>query len=327
MGFRQRWAFAALLVATFLLVFFGFDPGKTHCLCKTKCYGTPADCKCKPDKSQDDAKKLGHAKRTEFHREGWVLDCVTWNNKWELPPLDADPHEFLLEDRVLKDGETTKERQDAFREIFRKQYWHARDANYFGLQASGPGALLKNAQGVIAALHIIVAKLKEYLGKQSISILDLACGDLQWMNKFLITRDDVDYVGVDIVPEIIENHKKHFANLPNTRFVQMDIVTTPLNESFDLIICRSVFQYLHQADALKALFHISASGSKYMLATTFPDTTQNGEITTIPLKDRKFPYNLELPPYLLEPPLCTSYDFNVQHLGLWKLPVRQKYEY
>ena len=34
------------------------------------------------------------------------------------------------------------------------------------------------------------------------------------MPRFLDTRDDVDYTGMDIVPEIINTHKKKFSKKP-----------------------------------------------------------------------------------------------------------------
>ncbi len=331
MGFRQRWAFTVLVIVTFFIVFFSFDPSRSKCKCKIRC-PPPSTCKCKgsPNDSRTEwnrQQRVGHQQRPEFRKEGWVLDCVTWNKKWELPTLEADPHDFMLDERIVKDGESPEERLKAFREIYKKEYWPSKDPSYFGLQCSGQGALLRNAQSAAAALQIILTKMKIHMGKQSLSILDMGCGDLQWMSKFLITRDDIEYTGMDIIPEIINSHKQQFENLPNSHFMQLDVVTTPVNESYDIIILRDVLQFLHQSDALRALQHLSNSGSKFLLATSFPDTTQNGDITRIPLKDRRFSYNLELPPFLIEPPICSSYDWNVEHLALWALPIKQKYEY
>ena len=266
--------------------------------------------------------------RPELRREGWIVDCVTWNPKWESPPLDADPHEFLWDETKLKNGEPPKQRLKIFNEIYHKRHWDSKDPYYYGIQVSGPGAMLKNAQSVIASLHVIIAKTKAYLGKSSLTLLDLACGDLQWMSKFLITRDDIEYTGADMVPALIHSLKEQFNSLPKAKFILHDIVSTPLNDSYDIVICRDVLQFLWQADALRALNHISSSGSKFLLATTFPDTTQNEDQNEKDFSlNRKYPYNLELPPFLLEPPICTSYDWNVEHLGLWELPIKQKYEY
>ncbi len=34
--------------------------------------------------------------------------------------------------------------------------------------------------------------------------------------RFLVTRDDVDYTGVDIVPELIESHRVTYKQFPWT---------------------------------------------------------------------------------------------------------------
>ena len=265
---------------------------------------------------------------SDFQRKGWVLDCVTWEPKWETPTLEAEPHSFTLDNvqENLHKGETDEHREQLFVEVFKKKDWPANDPTFNGLQASGPGAMLINAQGMMAALHVIITKLKLHLGKSKISLLDLPCGDLQWMKRFLLTRNDIEYTGVDIVPDIIEHHKKAHSNLQRARFIHHDIVKSPLNESYDLILCRDMLQHLWKYDAMKALSHFSASKSKYLLATTFPDTSQNGDVEKDALGGRKFSYNLELPPFSLVPPVCSSYDWNIEHVSLWTIPLRQKYE-
>ena len=342
MGFRQRWGFAALIVATFIIVFLSFQPHRSHCNCKTRCSHAATACPCTvapptdPAITRQDNLIGGRLQaiqnqrfvRPEIRKDGWILDCVTWNKKWESNALDADPHELTRDDDKMKPGEDAEQRLKVFDEIFQKRHWPSHDPSYPGIQASGPGAMLKNAQGAMAALHIIMTKVKAYLGKQVLSIVDISCGDLQWMSKFLITRDDVEYIGLDVVPDVIASARRQFNSLPKSEFMHHDIVTTPLNYSYDIVICRDTLHFLHQTDALKALFHISSSGSKFLLATSFPDSTQNGDLPKGgPLSERRFPYNLELPPFLLEPPICTSYDWNVEQLGFWQLPVRQKYEY
>ena len=267
-------------------------------------------------------------KAYSFRQEGWVLDCVTWEKKWETKPLEVDPHDFLFDVYQLGEGEDHEHRKRTFQEIYNKKDWPADDPSYRGLQSSGPGAMLKNAQGIITALTVIITKLKEHTGKSQITMLDIPCGDLQWMRKFLVTRNDVLYTGADIVPDIVRHHRKEFARLPRTRFIEWDIVKTPLNESYDLILSRDLLQHLWKVDAVKALEHISASTTNgFLLTTTYTDVTQNKEVEKDALGGRKCPYNLELPPFLLEPPICSSYDWNVEHVGLWPLPLKQKFEY
>ena len=71
----------------------------------------------------------------------------------------------------------------------------------------GPGSSLNNAQETTAALHVIIGQMKQHLGVERVRLLDVPCGDLLWMSRFLQTRSDVDYTGVDIVRSIVERHR------------------------------------------------------------------------------------------------------------------------
>jgi hypothetical protein len=112
--------------------------------------------------------------------------------------------------------------------------------------------------------------------------------------------------------------------MKNAEFVVMDVVGAPLNRSFDLILCRDMLQHLWRADAVSALRTFSTSGSEYLLVTSFRDTVRNDEVERKELGGRKSAYNLELEPFGLPPPICYSYDWNVESLGLWQLPLRQR---
>lgn len=260
-------------------------------------------------------KKLG--------RKGWIMDCITWNRKWETPVLADD--QLKPFSTKSKNGEDSTHRKNLFKQIFTKRDWPAHDASYSGLQASGPGAMLRNAQGAIAILHSLVTRIKVHLGKNKLKLLDAPCGDMQWMAKYLQTRDDIVYTGVDIVPELIAHNRKTYKRLPRTTFIEWDIAEMPLsNHSFDVVLIRDMLQHLWMPDALRVLKNVSQMRIKFLLVTTFPGTTENEDVDRRALGGRKSAYNLEYPPFNLEPPVCSSYDWNVEHLALWRLPLLQK---
>lgn len=176
----------------------------------------------------------------------------------------------------------------------------------------------------MAVLHTMVDKLKQGLNKPKIKILDMPCGDLQWMTYFLNTRSDIDYTGMDIVPELIEKHKRMYADKSNIHFEHFDIVKSKLDHSYDFIICRMMLQHLLNADVLKALSHFSSSNSVYIGATTFPEVEKNEEL--IPLGGRLRFLNLEKAPVNLSPPICTFPEplFPNHHFAIWKLPLFQR---
>ena len=175
----------------------------------------------------------------------------------------------------------------------------------------------------MGVLHTVITKLKLQLKKPRIKLLDLPCGDLQWMSHFLKSRSDIDYTGMDIVPALIVKHNKTYIDNPNIHFQHFDIVKNEIGDSYDLVICRMMLQHLLNMDVLKALYHFSSSKSLYFAATTFPYVEKNDEL--VPIHGRARFLNLEKPPVNLSPPLCTFQEplFPDHHLSIWKVPLLQ----
>jgi len=180
-------------------------------------------------------------------------------------------------------------------------------------------------QEVMAALHTIINEMKKHYGLTKVRMLDVPCGDMQWMSRFLETRDDIDYTGFDIVPHLIEHHREEYAGRPWT-FRHVDIVTDPnFVNNYDLILLRMMLQHLENAAVLKVLRKLSAKirHPSFLLATTFSNRRKNVDLNT-QSKGRFRLLNLELPPFRLEPPLCLFVDGPAKYhhyLGLWRLPL------
>lgn len=201
---------------------------------------------------------------------------------------------------------------------------------------SGEGATLPWTQETVATLHSVINQLKKLLGVARVRLLDVPCGDMAWMSRFLQTRDDIDYTGVDIVPDVVRHHQQKFAG-SGWRFIEWDVVRDGLdfsNASFDLIVCRAMLQHLYTADVLRTLAHFSAAPAKYrqrvfLLTTSFSRHTQNAELKITDDNPGRFrQLNLELPPISLVPPLCLvrdgppdARDACFMFLGLWELPL------
>ena len=207
--------------------------------------------------------------------------------------------------------------------MFRKNYY-----SYF--RSSGRGSTLTWTQEAIAGLHAVILQLKMALNKTRIQILDVPCGDMKWMSRFLETRDDVDYVGIDVVPELIAHHKKAYRDR-GWRFLQLDVVEDGIPvDGYDLIVSRTFLQHLYTADVLRVLKKFSESGSKYLFTTTFSKLVFNFELDLVDNQGRFRQLNLEVPPIALIPPLCTQRDGPphiaeaLEHfLALWPLPLLQ----
>jgi len=183
------------------------------------------------------------------------------------------------------------------------------------------------AQQLLAGLHTIITDMKQHFGLIKVRVLDVPCGDVQYMSRFLEGRDDIIYTGIDIVPDLIEHHRKTYADRPWT-FRTADIVTdsTSVN-NFDVIISRMMMQHLQNADVFNVLKKLSSETRhpSFLFATTYSSYPTNIELNTN-VRGRARYQNLELEPFRLEPPICLLLDGPYRarkghYMGLWRLPL------
>ena len=258
-----------------------------------------------------------------------VKDCVTGEVVRTVSNSGYKTKEFTLPPyRSNMKAESAINRQKAFNNIFTNRVWIKGSEvstlkPYSDIQASGKAsqpAITRNAQEVLTN---VIASIKAELNVEKIKLLDIPCGDLVWMHDYLKGRDDIEYIGVDIVRPIIEHHKKEYKGTGWT-FIQHDIAARPLNINVDLIFSRQMLQHLSNYETLSVLNHLSRSGSKYLLTTTFLRIDTNVDLATF--KHGRFrKENLELLPFALAPPLCVGKDpgWSSATLGLWELPLNQ----
>lgn len=154
---------------------------------------------------------------------------------------------------------------------------------------SGPGSELRNTIGIREALPSL---LKSYQIK---SILDIPCGDFNWMKN--VDLSDILYTGADIIPSLIAKNKaKHHSN--NISFLELDILVDSLPKA-DLVIVRDLFIHFSHTNTAKALASVYKSGSSYLLATTYPSTQEN-----LLIRDGfNYNINLQISPFNLPRPL------------------------
>lgn len=148
------------------------------------------------------------------------------------------------------------------------------------------------------------------------SLLDIPCGDFYWMDK--VDLAGIDYIGADIVPELIEQNRREY---PGRYFSTLDLTSSKLPR-VDLVLVRDCLGHLSNANVSLALKNLRASGSRYLLATTFPNWENKGDI-----KDGEWrPINLAslfgLPDaieYINERCNVADGKFADKSLGLWRI--------
>ncbi len=178
---------------------------------------------------------------------------------------------------------------------------------------SGPGSSLKSTTEIRRSLPLLFACLEIN------SMLDARCGDFNWLRHVDLKLEK--YIGVDIVPSIIEQNRIRFENR-NRKFFAADITVDFLPKT-DLILCRDFLVHLSFAEIFSALHNFYQSGAKYLLTTTFPKSPGNSDIKTGDWRT----LNLQLPPFNFPSPVkllnerCTEGcgKFADKSLGLWKI--------
>jgi SAM-dependent methyltransferase len=176
---------------------------------------------------------------------------------------------------------------------------------------SGYGSTLSETQLLRSLLATLIHELNVR------SLLDVPCGDFNWMR--LVDIGDAEYVGVDVVSELIAGNNERFATTTR-RFVCADAESETLPRA-DLVLCRDLMVHLPNRSALRLIRNLKKTGSRYLLATTFPRTGQNEAI----IRGMWRPINLERPPFSLPRPLRVLSDETSgvggedKSLGLWCL--------
>ncbi len=148
------------------------------------------------------------------------------------------------------------------RQIFQKVYKHnlwGSDGNskYF----SGVGSRGEAADIYVERMAELLKRHVAELGRP-ITIIDLGCGDFQ-VGRALVTKlPDLNYVGCDIVPELIAHNAKVYATA-HVSFRRLDIVADPLPGG-DVYLVRQVLQHLSNTEIMSFLQRVSC---KYLYVT------------------------------------------------------------
>jgi len=186
-------------------------------------------------------------------------------------------------------GQTVKE---VFTQIYADNVWGGRPNEYVSGQGSNQ---LHAAQYAEMARRFISHK-------GLTTVVDLGCGDFVVGRR--LQMEGVNYVGVDIVDELIAHNQREFGG-PQTRFLCLDIIADELPPG-ELCLIRQVLQHLSNAQILAILQKVTAY--PYVLITehypaprakTIPnkDKPAGGDIRTL---DHSAVY-LDQPPFNLTP--------------------------
>ena len=192
----------------------------------------------------------------------------------------------------------TSLRKIVFTSIFKSKHWAHGDMDENYISVSGHGSNINTEQS-----NNLISSLVEFIKKYKItSILDMPCGDFLWMDKLLKKTDISNYLGLDIVDEIINKNVRLYKN-QYVNFKAFDIVDFETSENYDLVLMRDFFIHTNNLDIKKILINIKKMNIKYFAFENY-SISKNSDV--IPGRHRKI--NLKLDPFNLGEPFYSFKD-------------------
>lgn len=166
----------------------------------------------------------------------------------------------------------------------------------------GPGASLDLTEGLRSRLPKLLAE------RQITNMLDIACGDWNWMR--LVDLGEVEYTGWDVDPGRIERCRWRITHgdfgtvdRPNAQFEVANAITVEEIPYYDLVLCRDFLAHLPNDYISLVVSKIKAGGSEWLLASNYPDADNSYKYNPAMyawLGYLEHPVNLEIEPFNLQ---------------------------
>jgi len=221
----------------------------------------------------------------------------------QRPPVLA--HQRFAADRAAFQGLDLRAR---FERIHATNLWGA------ATSVSGLGSELSAVTALAAGLSPLLRKL----GARS--LLDAPCGDALWIHRIGL---DLDYVGVDIVPAIVDGLQRRVAaGELKGRYLLADLTRDPLPRA-DAALCRDCLVHLSFARIRHAVDNLRRSGASWLITTTFSALQANHDCEDGDWRA----LNLCLPPFGWPPPVALLDErcdeagggYRDKSLGVWRM--------
>ena len=198
--------------------------------------------------------------------------------------------------------------KNKFSYIYKNSYWQ----NKINGSKSGSGSNDSSTKNITYALNKFIYE------KKIKSILDIPCGDWNWMKK--INLDNISYLGCDIVDEAISENNRNFSS-NNIKFETKNIISDKLPDA-ELIIVRDLLVHLEDKDILNVINNIKRSRFNFLAITSYDHTLQNSKGTVDdnwrPLNLTIEPFNLREPDLKLDDSCDDTEDEKIKKLFVWK---------
>ena len=193
-----------------------------------------------------------------------------------------------------------KIKKQVFTSIYKSNHWVQKDETLSkdSMSVSGHGSNINTNQ--FFDLKENFTKMID--DKQINSVLDMPCGDFLWFYE-IIKHKNIDYVGVDIVDELIEANKIKYQN-KNFNFINEDIVNFNTDKKFDLILIRDLFIHIQNSDIKQIFQNLNKINFRYVALNSY-----NNKVNQDVVVGNHRKVNLLIEPFNLEKPLEYFKDY------------------
>ena len=192
-----------------------------------------------------------------------------------------------------------KIKKKIFTSIYKSNHW-SHDHKFLlpkFVSVSGPGSNINTEQ-----FFSLVKNFSKIINDYNIkSLLDMPCGDFLWIHKIIKERN-IDYLGIDIVEELIEKNKIKYKN-KNFNFENHNIINFSTNKEFDLILIRDLFIHIKNFDISKIIQNVKRMNFRYVALNSYDNKINKDVIVG---QHRKI--NLLIEPFNLKPPIYSFKD-------------------
>jgi glycosyltransferase involved in cell wall biosynthesis len=179
--------------------------------------------------------------RQVYENRGWAAELGA------KAKIDANARMSLqvagkrMAERLLQISDE-RHRRKTFQAVYKDKLWgtDAGSRFYSGVGSRGEPAITY----VDAMAAIISIEVKDL--QRVATIVDLGCGDFSVASQLLEQLPPVQYIGCDVVPELIEHNQIRYGS-NRVHFQTLDIVSEKLPDG-DICLVRQVFQHLPNRD-------------------------------------------------------------------------------
>lgn len=115
-------------------------------------------------------------------------------------------------------------------------------------------------------LKIVVPLIKK---NEKLRILDIGCGTGQLVYELSKRNENVNYLGIDVAHNMINEAKKNNLKDKNIKFKAISIEKFNTKDKFDIIICTHAFPYFpNKEEILKKMYKMCNKGANVIIVNS-----------------------------------------------------------